>query len=958
VPVSDTVQITVINPDEEIVAVEITDSVLLQTITGGAPAADHPSDEIDNRIAGLTANDSTKLVFSTQDHATPEYVRSETCWGADLDLTCVSPWNSGNVELWAGIAITPRHVVFAHHAYPPNASTIRFITADGSVVTRTVSDSVQVGSTDIRIGLLSSDLPASITPAKLLPADWSRWWTAAGTAVAFFDQEEKLLVADIVSLTASTLTIAQSGDATRAAFYETPISGDSGNPIALIVGGETVALACFQTSGGGPSLIGDNLSGVLAAITTLGAHGHAPEYVTFPVAVDAAQVRNPGGLSLPGSVITSGTVPVARLGSGIVGAGELVLHDDGVFRAISGAGTGNVSASLNFGTDNRLIRSDGTGKNVQVSQWSVADAGNMSCDLADGVALSTSSTNGGGAYFAGGGADYYGVYGDAYGTNGAGVIGSGGAAGGIGVLGMVTDDAAYPLAVANVSGFRAAIDFAGTAHRFWRIPNTTATPNVFASEGWVTDQINAVINAAPGALDTLDELAAALGDDANFAATVTTALAGKQATITGAATSIVASNLTASRAVVSDGSGKVAASAVTATELGHLAGVTGALQTQIDGKAASSHSHAATDITSGVLAPDRLASGTALQVVRRNAANTALEFATISVGGGDALTSNPLSQFAATTSAQLRGVLSDEKGTGAALFDGAGGVTFADVTFTDFIRFTGTTHSGIRLNNLTTTERDALSAAAGDFIYNETTTGISWYDGTVWHDIVDLLAGKAAASHTHSGSDLTDGTVTLAKLANMATASVYYRKTAGSGAPEVQTLATLKTDLGLTGTNSGDQTITLTGDVTGSGTGSFTATIASGAVTPAKMSNDAKTLSIGFTADGGGSALSTGKIKGFVVVPFGATITGWSITADAGTATVKVWKIATGTAKPTIANVINTSGVALSSGTHVRSSTVSDFTTTTISAGDIIAFDLTAVATATELTFNLELRKS
>lgn len=34
----------------------------------------------------------------------------------------------------------------------------------------------------------------------------------------------------------------------------------------------------------------------------------------------------------------------------------------------------------------------------------------------------------------------------------------------------------------------------------------------------------ALINAAPGALDTLDELAAALGDDPNFAATITTAL--------------------------------------------------------------------------------------------------------------------------------------------------------------------------------------------------------------------------------------------------------------------------------------------------------------------------------------------------------------------------------------------------------------------------------------------------
>lgn len=37
-------------------------------------------------------------------------------------------------------------------------------------------------------------------------------------------------------------------------------------------------------------------------------------------------------------------------------------------------------------------------------------------------------------------------------------------------------------------------------------------------------------------------------------------------------------------------------------------------------------------------------------------------------GGGDALTTNPLSQFASTTSAQLAGVLSDETGSGAAVF--------------------------------------------------------------------------------------------------------------------------------------------------------------------------------------------------------------------------------------------------------------------------------------------------
>ena len=39
-------------------------------------------------------------------------------------------------------------------------------------------------------------------------------------------------------------------------------------------------------------------------------------------------------------------------------------------------------------------------------------------------------------------------------------------------------------------------------------------------------------------------------------------------------------------------------------------------------------------------------------------------------GSGDALTTNPLSQFAATTSAQLRGVISDETGTGLLYFQG------------------------------------------------------------------------------------------------------------------------------------------------------------------------------------------------------------------------------------------------------------------------------------------------
>lgn len=58
----------------------------------------------------------------------------------------------------------------------------------------------------------------------------------------------------------------------------------------------------------------------------------------------------------------------------------------------------------------------------------------------------------------------------------------------------------------------------------------------------------------------------------------------KQAVITGAASTITTSNLTANRALQSNGSGKVDVSAITSTELGHLSGVTSAIQTQLNNK--------------------------------------------------------------------------------------------------------------------------------------------------------------------------------------------------------------------------------------------------------------------------------------------------------------------------------------------------------------------------------------
>jgi hypothetical protein len=92
----------------------------------------------------------------------------------------------------------------------------------------------------------------------------------------------------------------------------------------------------------------------------------------------------------------------------------------------------------------------------------------------------------------------------------------------------------HPLS--QVTGLQTALD----AKAPLASPDLTGTPTTptasagtnttqIASTAFVQAAIAALIDAAPGALNTLNELAAALGDDPNFASTVTNGLAGKLA---------------------------------------------------------------------------------------------------------------------------------------------------------------------------------------------------------------------------------------------------------------------------------------------------------------------------------------------------------------------------------------------------------------------------------------------
>ena len=108
--------------------------------------------------------------------------------------------------------------------------------------------------------------------------------------------------------------------------------------------------------------------------------------------------------------------------------------------------------------------------------------------------------------------------------------------------------------------------------------STITTSDLTASRAMVTN--------GSGKVAVSDVTATELGYLDGVTSAIQTQIDSKQATITGAATTIDDADLTASRALVSSGSGKVAVSDVTSTELGYLDGVSSAIQTQLDAKAA------------------------------------------------------------------------------------------------------------------------------------------------------------------------------------------------------------------------------------------------------------------------------------------------------------------------------------------------------------------------------------
>lgn len=170
----------------------------------------------------------------------------------------------------------------------------------------------------------------------------------------------------------------------------------------------------------------------------------------------------------------------------------------------------------------------------------------------------------------------------------------------IGTFDSVSELEAYSgTLVNNDYAFVVGVDSVGNT-KYDRYKYTTATTpaswiyeytlnnSSFTAEQWASINSSATqakINQISTNQESIGNLSAlSTTEKTNLVDSVNELNSTKQANITGGASTITTNNLTENKALVSNSSGKVAASGVTSTELGYLSGVTGSIQDQFSDK--------------------------------------------------------------------------------------------------------------------------------------------------------------------------------------------------------------------------------------------------------------------------------------------------------------------------------------------------------------------------------------
>jgi hypothetical protein len=244
------------------------------------------------------------------------------------------------------------------------------------------------------------------------------------------------------------------------------------------------------------------------------------------------------------------------------------------------------------------------------------------------------------------------------------------------------------------------------------------------------------------------------------------------------------------------------------------------------------------------------------------------------------------------------------------------------------------------LYGLRADQPDAADVSTGALYYVTDELVTERSNGATWDDFSD--SGTVAA-----------GSITNAKLADVPTDTFKGRTTVGTGAPE-----------DLTVTQATELINNMVGDSGAGGTKGLVPAPASGDAAANKFLKADGTWqavaassvrAVGVTIDGSGSVIATG-VKGYIQVPYNATITKVTMLADqSGSIVVDIWKDTYANYPPVNADSITAAAPPTISGaTKSEDSTLTGWTTS-ITAGDVLGFNVDSATTITRLTLQLEL---
>jgi len=237
-----------------------------------------------------------------------------------------------------------------------------------------------------------------------------------------------------------------------------------------------------------------------------------------------------------------------------------------------------------------------------------------------------------------------------------------------------------------------------------------------ASKAYVDTAVSNVVDSAPGALDTLNELAAALGDDANFSTTITNSLATKLNLSGGTMTGDIvlgANKITSTATPATDD---------TLTRKGYVDSILGSATSAATSaaNAATSESNAATSET--------------------NAATSASNASTSETNAVTSATSASTSASSASTSASAAATSATTASTAA---------TNAANSFDSFDdRYLGAKASAPTLDN------DGEALLTGALYFDSTADKMQVYDGAAWNDVAPVATSVTEAQISDLGTTI------------------------------------------------------------------------------------------------------------------------------------------------------------------------------------------------------------